>query len=326
MGGCRADGSAEKRGLNESMEMQEQRLSKVSVQSEVPVQDQEQGQNQKNLKQGHEQVQVRGTFQEQGTEQSVKLDRHDHVAVITLNRPADLNALNYETLVRLGEIVVEIREDRHQIRAVIVTGAGRAFSAGADLKERRTLNEQQVRRNVRAIRDVFTAVEELPQPTIAAVNGYAFGGGFELMLACDLRLAVRDARMGLTEVSLGIIPGAGGTQRLPRLIGPARAKELILTARKMNAQDALQYGLLNGIADDAEQLHAMTLDLANEIASNAPLAVYQAKYAINRGSHVGLYSGLEVEAQAYEMIIPTKDRAEALEAFADKRKPVFRGE
>lgn len=334
MGVCRADGSAEKRGLNESMEMQEQRLRKVSVQGQVPVQDQEQGQNQKNLKQGHEQVQDQvqdlvqdqGTLQEQETGQSVKLDRHGHVAVITLNRPADLNALNYEMLVCLGKIVAEIREDRHQIRAVIVTGAGRAFCAGADLKERRTLNEQQVRRNVRAIRDVFTAVEELPQPTIAAVNGYAFGGGFELMLACDLRLAVRDSRMGLTEVSLGIIPGAGGTQRLPRLIGPARAKELILTARKMNAQDALQYGLLNGITDDAEQLRTMTLDLANEIASNAPLAVYQAKYAINRGSHVGLYSGLEVEAQAYEMIIPTKDRAEALEAFADKRKPVFRGE
>lgn len=322
MGGCRAVESAEKRGLNESMELREQRQGKTPVQAQVPEQNQEQGQNLKNLNL----VQELESFQKHDSGQSVQLYRHGDVAVITLNRPADLNALNYESLVRLGEVVAEIREDRHQIRAVIVTGAGRAFSAGADLKERRTLNEQQVRRNVRAIRDVFTAVEELPQPTIAAVNGYAFGGGFELMLACDLRLAVRDARMGLTEVSLGIIPGAGGTQRLPRLIGLARAKELILTARKINAQDALQYGLLNGIADDAEQLRIMTLELANEIAGNAPLAVYQAKYAINRGSHVDLYSGLEVEAQAYEMIIPTKDRAEALAAFADKRKPVFRGE
>lgn len=297
------------------MERQEQR--ETPVQAQAPEQYQEQGLN---LNLGQE------PFQKHDSGQSVKLDRHGDVAVITLNRPADLNALNYESLVRLGEIVAEIREDRYQIRAVIVTGAGRSFSAGADLKERRTLNEQQVRRNVRAIRDVFTAVEELPQPTIAAVNGFAFGGGFELMLACDLRLAVRDARMGLTEVSLGIIPGAGGTQRLPRLIGSARAKELILTARKINAQDALQYGLLNGIADDADQLRIMTFDLANEIAANAPLAVYQAKYAINRGSHVDLYSGLAVEAQAYEMIIPTKDRVEALAAFADKRKPVFRGE
>ncbi|BFH66837.1 MAG: enoyl-CoA hydratase-related protein [Paenibacillus dendritiformis] len=258
--------------------------------------------------------------------QSVKLERRGQAAIITLNRPGELNAFNYETLMRLGGIVEEIRQDRQRIRAVIVTGAGRAFSAGADLKERRVLNEEQVRRNVRAIRDVFAAVEELPQPTIAAVNGYAFGGGFELMLACDFRFAVRDARMGLTEVSLGIIPGAGGTQRLPRLIGPARAKELILTARKIGAEEALQYGLLTGIADDAEQLLQAALELANEIAANAPLAVYQAKYAINRGASVDLHSGLEVEAQAYEMIIPTKDRAEALAAFADKRKPVFRGE
>ncbi|CAH8768874.1 enoyl-CoA hydratase-related protein [Paenibacillus dendritiformis] len=254
------------------------------------------------------------------------LEHHGQVAIITLDRPGELNAFNYEALVRLGGIVEEIRQNPQRIRAVIVTGRGRAFSAGADLKERRTLNEQQVRRNVRAIREVFTAVEELPQPTIAAVNGYAFGGGFELTLACDFRFAVRDARMGLTEVSLGIIPGAGGTQRLPRLIGPARAKELILTARKITAEEALQYGLLSGMADDAEQLRRMALELANEIAANAPLAVYQAKYAINRGSSVDLHSGLEVEAQAYEMIIPTKDRAEALAAFADKRKPVFRGE
>lgn len=272
--------------------------------------------------QDQEQVPV----QELEAGQSVMLDHHGQVAIITLNRPGELNAFNYETLVRLGGIAEEIRQNPQRIRAVIVTGTGRAFSAGADLKERRTLNEQQVRRNVRAIREVFTAVEELPQPTIAAVNGYAFGGGFELTLACDFRFAVRDARMGLTEVSLGIIPGAGGTQRLPRLIGPARAKELILTARKITAEEALQYGLLSGMADDAEQLRRMALELANEIAANAPLAVYQAKYAINRGSSVDLHSGLEVEAQAYEMIIPTKDRAEALAAFADKRKPVFRGE
>ncbi|WP_374017339.1 enoyl-CoA hydratase-related protein [Paenibacillus thiaminolyticus] len=293
------------------MEQQELRQRQVPAQDQgqVPVQDQEQ-------------VPV----QELKAEQSVRLEHHGQVAIITLNRPGELNAFNYEALVRLGGIVEEIRQDRQRIRAVIVTGTGRAFSAGADLKERRTLNEQQVRRNVRAIREVFTAVEELPQPTIAAVNGYAFGGGFELTLACDFRFAVRDARMGLPEVSLGIIPGAGGTQRLPRLIGPAKAKELVLTARKISAEEALQYGLLSGIADDSEQLRRIAFELAKEIAANAPLAVYQAKYAMNRGSSVDLHSGLEVEAQAYEMIIPTKDRAEALAAFADKRKPDFRGE
>ncbi|ARF67343.1 enoyl-CoA hydratase [Paenibacillus larvae subsp. pulvifaciens] len=257
---------------------------------------------------------------------TVKLEQAGPVAIITLNRPDELNAFNYAALVRLGVIVEEIRQNPRHIRAVIVTGAGRAFSAGADLKERRTLKEQQVRRNVRTIRNVFTAVEQLPQPTIAAINGYAFGGGFELALACDFRYAVRDARMGLTEVSLGIIPGAGGTQRLPRLIGPARAKELILTARKITAVEALHLGLLNGVADEADQLRRMALALADEITANAPLAVYQAKYAIDRGGGIDLYNGLELEAQAYELIIPTKDRAEALAAFAQKRKPVFRGE
>ena len=257
---------------------------------------------------------------------TVKLEQTGQVAIITLNRPDELNAFDYPTLVCLGEIVEEIRQNPKHIRAVIVTGTGRAFSAGADLKERRTLKEQQVRRNVRAIRDVFTAVEQLPQPTIAAINGYAFGGGFELALACDFRYAVRDAKMGLTEVSLGIIPGAGGTQRLPRLIGPAKAKELILTARKITALEALHSGLLNGVADDTDLLQQMTWSLAEEITANAPLAVYQAKRAIDRGSRVDLYTGLELEAQAYELIIPTKDRAEALAAFAEKRKPVFRGE
>ncbi|WP_027417043.1 enoyl-CoA hydratase-related protein [Aneurinibacillus terranovensis] len=250
----------------------------------------------------------------------------NHMATITLNRPNELNAFNYETLVRLQEIIEEIRQDPKNIRAVIVTAEGRAFSAGADLKERRTLTEQQVRRNVRKIRDVFTALERIPQPTIAAINGYAFGGGFELALACDFRFAVRDAKMGLTEVSLGIIPGAGGTQRLTRLIGPSQAKELILTARKISAEEAWEKGILNGVTDNLQELHRRAYSLAEEILQNAPLAVNQAKYAIDKGIGVDLQTGLDIEAKAYEVIIPTKDRVEALEAFREKRKPVFRGE
>ncbi|RXT08802.1 enoyl-CoA hydratase-related protein [Ammoniphilus sp. CFH 90114] len=259
-------------------------------------------------------------------EQPVLLERDGHLAIIKLNRPEELNALNYDTLAKLGEIVEQIQLDSKDIRVVIVAAQGRAFCAGADLKERRTLNEQQVRRNVRKIRDVFTAIERLPQPTIAAINGYAFGGGFELALACDFRYAVQDAMMGLTEVSLGIIPGAGGTQRLSRLIGPSKAKELILTARKISAKTALDYGFLNGVAESQEQLTDQALSLANEILGNAPLAVYQAKYAIDKGSSVDLQTGLDLESKAYEVIIPTKDRLEALEAFREKRKPVFRGE
>ncbi|MFC4769714.1 enoyl-CoA hydratase-related protein [Effusibacillus consociatus] len=258
--------------------------------------------------------------------ETVLLERQGYLGIIKLNRPDELNALNYPTLVRLGEIIDELQQDIKGTRAVIVTASGKAFCAGADLKERRTLNEQQVRRNVRKIRDVFSALERLPQPTIAAINGYAFGGGFELALACDFRFAVQEAKLGLTEVSLGIIPGAGGTQRLPRLIGPSKAKELIMTARKISAEEAKAYGILNGVAGNVLHLSDMCHSLADEIVSNAPLAVYQAKYAIDRGFGSDLQTGLDLESKAYEVIIPTKDRLEALEAFREKRKPVFLGE
>ncbi len=258
--------------------------------------------------------------------ESVRFEREGHIGLITLNRPDELNALNYETLERLGNLIEQVRLDAKEIRVVIVKAEGRAFSAGADLKERRTLTEQQVRRNVRKIRDVFTALERLPQPTIAMINGFAFGGGFELALACDFRYAVADAKMGLTEVSLGIIPGAGGTQRLSRLIGPSKAKELILTARRIQAQEAYQIGFVNAVAKDTEELRELAMGLANEILANAPLAVYQAKSAIDRGSSVDLQTGLDIETMCYEVIIPTTDRLEALEAFREKRKPVFKGE
>lgn len=259
-------------------------------------------------------------------EESVRFEREGHIGLITLNRPDELNALNYDTLERLGNLIEQVRLDAKEIRVVLVKAEGRAFSAGADLKERRTLTEQQVRRNVRKIRDVFTALERLPQPTIAMINGFAFGGGFELALACDFRYAVADAKMGLTEVSLGIIPGAGGTQRLSRLIGPSKAKELILTARRIQAEEAYQIGFVNAIAKDTEELRELAMGLANEILANAPLAVYQAKSAIDRGGSVDLQTGLDIETMCYEVIIPTTDRLEALEAFREKRKPVFKGE
>ncbi|KIL37339.1 enoyl-CoA hydratase [Cohnella kolymensis] len=256
----------------------------------------------------------------------VHWEQSGHIGYIRFNRPEAMNALNYETLTALGEIIETIEQNPRDIRAVIVTGEGRAFCAGADLKERGLLSEQQVRRSVKKIQQVFSALERLPQPTIAAINGFAFGGGLELALACDFRYAIRDAKMGLTEVSLGIIPGAGGTQRLPRLIGQAKAKELILTARKINAAQAYELGMLNGVADYQEQLKQMTEGLAGEILANAPLAVYQAKFAISKGLNTDLQTGMDIESKAYEVIIPTKDRLEALQAFREKRPPQFTGE
>jgi enoyl-CoA hydratase len=256
---------------------------------------------------------------------NVLLEKKNHIGYVTLHRPEVMNCFDYATLCQLGEVVERIHLDR-DIRVVIFTGAGdKAFSAGADLKERKTLNEMEVRRNVKKIRDVFDAVANLPQPTIAAVNGYAFGGGFELMLACDFRIAVKEAVMGLTEVSWAIIPGAGGTQRLPRLIGEARAKELILTARKITAEQAYEYGLLTKVVEK-ENLMPSCEALAHEMMQNGPIALQQAKYAIQQGMNVDLHTGLAIEAKAYELTIPTKDRLEALAAFSEKRKPQFTGE
>ncbi|MFC0558370.1 enoyl-CoA hydratase-related protein [Halalkalibacter alkalisediminis] len=255
----------------------------------------------------------------------VILEKSNHLAFVTINRPEQLNCFDFETLVELENMVDDIKLDK-EVRAVIFTGAGeKAFSAGADLKERRTLNEKEVRRNVSKIRDVFTMIEELPQPTIAAINGYALGGGFELALVCDFRYAVKKATVGLTEVSWAIIPGAGGTQRLSRLIGTSRAKELILTARKIDAEQAYDLGILNKVVDE-DELQSSTIALAEEIMKNGPLAVTQAKYAINYGSNVDVKTGLAIESKAYEVIIPTKDRVEALEAFKEKRAAQFRGE
>ncbi|WP_232698869.1 enoyl-CoA hydratase-related protein [Brevibacillus daliensis] len=259
-------------------------------------------------------------------EQHVRFEKEGYIGIITLQRPDELNALGFATLVQLEEIIENVRIDSKETRVVLVRAEGRAFCAGADLKERKTLNQQQVRRNVRKIRDVFSAIERLPQPTIALINGFAFGGGLELALACDFRYAIREAKMGLTEVSLGIIPGAGGTQRLTRLVGLSLAKELILTARRIDAEQAYQYGMLNGVVDDLDQLQQKAMSLAIEITSNAPLAVYQAKQAIDRGHGVDIQTALDMESMCYEVIIPTKDRIEALQAFQEKRKPVFTGE
>ncbi|WP_210020025.1 MULTISPECIES: enoyl-CoA hydratase-related protein [unclassified Paenibacillus] len=255
----------------------------------------------------------------------VLLDKRDHLAVITLNRAERLNCFDYRMLVQLEQAVSDIRMD-NDIYAVIITGAGdKAFSAGADFKERQTLTEQEVRRNVMKIRDVFSMIEELPQPTIAAMNGYALGGGLELALSCDFRYAVQGALIGLTEVSWAIVPGGGGTQRLPRLIGMAKAKELIFTARRITAPEALELGLLNGVAGEGEDVMRPALDLADEMMKNGPLALRQAKYAIQYGSEADLKTGLRIETQAYEAIIPTSDRLEALAAFKEKRPPQFKG-
>ncbi len=252
-------------------------------------------------------------------------ERQGHVALLTLNRPRVMNALNFPMLRALKERLDALWFDR-EVRVVMITGAGEeAFCAGADLKERATLSEVQVKEFIRTIRDTFTMLEEMPKPTMAVMNGVAFGGGLEMALACDLRYAAESARMGLTETSLAIIPGAGGTQRLPRVVGKARAKELIFTARRITAREAAEMGLVNEVVPD-DRLLERAFEVAQEIASNGPLAVAQAKYAINMGAEVEIHAGLFIESRCYDNIIPTKDRLEGLKAFQEKRKPQYRGE
>jgi len=244
---------------------------------------------------------------------------------LTLNRPDRMNALTLPLLRSLKETVENLRFNR-EVRVVLITGAGeKAFCAGADLKERVTMTPDQVKVFVRTIRDTFTAIENLNKPTIAVVNGVALGGGTELALACDSRVIGQGATMGLTETSLGIIPGAGGTQRLPRLVGKGRAKDLILTARRVGADEALRIGLAE-YSFSNEQLQNEAEAIARRIAANAPLALEQAKFAVDKGLEMDIASALDVELKCYELIIPTQDRLEGLKAFAEKRSPVYKGE
>ncbi|CAH0347429.1 enoyl-CoA hydratase [Bacillus sp. CECT 9360] len=247
------------------------------------------------------------------------------IAIITMNRLEAANALSLTLLNDLSDVLKELQSDP-AVRCVILTGAGdKAFCAGADLKERAGMNETEVTQTVKLIGDTISGIEILPQPVIAAINGSAFGGGLELALACDIRIAVETAKMGLTETSLGIIPGAGGTQRLPRIIGTAKAKELIFTARRIDAFEAERIGLICKVADN-DQLLNEAISMANEIARNAPIALQAAKKAINQGIETDLATGLKIEEICYRETLHTSDRLEGLNAFKEKRKPVFTGE
>jgi enoyl-CoA hydratase/carnithine racemase len=254
----------------------------------------------------------------------VALERDGDIVTLTIQRAEVMNCLSFPTLKRLRKLCHELKSDL-SVRAILITGAGdKAFCAGADLKERKTMAPERVPVFVRNIRATMDDFEALPQPTIGLINGFAFGGGTELLLACDLRIAAPHAQLGLTETSLAIIPGAGGTQRLPRLIGRARAKELILTARKIDANEAERIGLVNRIAP-AGKLRETGLEVARAIAANGPVAVRAAKQAIDVGCEKPMAEGLEVEARCYELVLPTKDRLEALAAFSEKRAPRYVG-
>jgi enoyl-CoA hydratase/carnithine racemase len=247
------------------------------------------------------------------------------ILVVTLNRPERRNALNTRMGEELREIFVPLRFTPGDLRCVIVTGAGdKAFCAGGDLKERHGMSDEDWRLQHAIFEEAYYAVMECPVPVIAAVNGAAYAGGCELALACDFIYAARGARFALTEVSIGIMPGGGGTQNLPRAVGERRAKELILTAEPWTADEAREWGMVNRVCEPAE-LMERTLAAAGRIAANAPISVRQAKKAVHCGLQTNLATGLIFEVQAYERMIATEDRREGIRAFNEKRPPRFVG-
>ena len=257
-------------------------------------------------------------------EQLLHVEEEQGIALLRLNRPDVMNSLNFDLLRQLKEQIDRLRFNK-EVRVVVITGAGeKAFCAGADLKERAQMDELQVKQFIYTIRNLFTEIEQLNKPVIAAVNGVALGGGTELALACDIRLASESASMGLTETKLAIIPGAGGTQRLPRLVGRAKAKELIFTGRRVDAREAYEMGLVNKVCP-ADRLLEECREMAAMITENGPIALEQAKYAINQGLEADINTGLAIESNAYWITIPTEDRTEGLKAFREKRKPEYKG-
>ncbi len=247
----------------------------------------------------------------------------DNVALITIERPEALNALNDEVLYELG-VAFELAEADLGVRALVITGSGRAFVAGADIVNLQKLSDTfSGREAALGGQDVMNTLASLPIPTIAAVNGFALGGGLELALAADLRVASREAKLGLPEVGLGLIPGYGGTQRLPRLIGPSRALDLILTGRHVGADEALHLGLVNRVVDNALE---GAMALAQLTVKNAPIALGLAKEAVVRGLDMTINQGLEVEADLFGMAASSEDATEGTTAFLEKRAADFRGQ
>jgi methylglutaconyl-CoA hydratase len=244
-----------------------------------------------------------------------------HVVTLILNRPDAANALSRDLVASLFDALDTLRSS--DARVAVITGAGeKAFCAGADLRERKTMSVEEVRAFVPKLQTLTDSIAALPMPTIAAINGAAFGGGCEIALACDLRVIATGAKIGLTETSLAIIPGAGGTARLPRLVGVGKAKELIYTAARLDAARALEIGLVSAVSDDAV---GAARALADRIAKNGPLAVRAAKQSIDAGAGLPTPAALAVEREAYASIIDTHDREEGLRAFAEKRDPNYEG-
>ncbi|XP_055622144.1 methylglutaconyl-CoA hydratase, mitochondrial [Toxorhynchites rutilus septentrionalis] len=256
-------------------------------------------------------------------------DDKQGIAIVGLNRPKARNSFSKSLVRELLDAIDVLTHDKN-VRVVILRSlVPDIFCAGADLKERATMTPQDVGRFVAKLRQMMSNIEQIPAPVIAAIDGPALGGGLEMALACDMRIVASSIKLGLVETKLGIIPGAGGTQRLPRILNPAVAKELIFTARQITGEEAKSLGIANYAVQQnklGDAAFQKALELAGEIVPNGPVGVRMAKKAIDRGLQVDLATGCAIEEACYAQVIPTRDRMEGLKAFAEKRKPKFIGE
>jgi enoyl-CoA hydratase len=251
-------------------------------------------------------------------------EKSEGVATITLNRPEAMNAFSKEVVEEVIQALGDAKDDE-SIRVVILTGAGeKAFSAGADIKAMTGMNALRARELSLMGEKLCLAFENFEKPVIAALNGYALGGGLEVAMACDLRIASENARMGQTEVNIGLIPGWGGTQRLTRLIGATKAKELVFTGRMIDAKTAEQLGILNMVTP-ADKFKETVMQFAKDLAAKPPVAIKVAKSLMNKGADIGLDSALALEREGFSVVASTEDLQEGVKAFTEKRKPLFRG-
>ena len=255
----------------------------------------------------------------------IRTEIRDRIVVLTLDRPEVLNAIGTASTDQL-QAALDLLYDDARVRALVLAGEGRAFSAGADLGEIESFTQPyEFRAFVGRMTKVFANLQAFPKPTVAAVHGFAFGGGLELALSCDLRVAERGARLGLPEMKLGVLPGAGGTQRLPRLIPPAVAKQMILTGEPIDAERAYALGLVNELAEPGDAL-ATAIDLAGQLAGGAPLALAAGKRLIDEGLPMDLDAAIAYERETVSVLFCSRDRAEGLKAFRERRPGRFRGE
>jgi enoyl-CoA hydratase/carnithine racemase len=257
--------------------------------------------------------------------ETIRLDQpQDHTVQVTLNRPEVVNAMNTQMGLDLLDAFTHLGAHPHDQRCIVLTGAGKVFCGGGDLKQRNGMTDAEWQDQHYVFERAIRAIIDCPTPVIAAVNGAAFAGGMEMALCCDFIYASDTARFALTEVTLGIMPGAGGTQNLPRAVGSRRAKEILLTGKPFSVQQAFEWGMINRICK-SDSLLADALATAAVIAGNAPISTRQIKQSVNMGLGMDLRSAMMFEIEAYNRMVPTEDRREGIRAFNEKRKPVYQG-